>query len=208
MEDILSLYQRPLDPEYPLVCLDETSKSLHADLYQSVPTLPGQVARQDYSYARNGIANLFMLTAPLLNWRRVSVTAQHTKADFAAQLRQLVDEDFPGAKRIIVVCDNLKTHHAGALYENYPPAEARRIMEKLEFHYTPEHGSWLNIAEIELSALSRQCLARRIGNAAHLQAEVCAWAKQRNEAGAGVKWQFTADDARTKLRRLYPCVNT
>ncbi len=208
MEDVLDVYHRPYDIRYPVVCIDETSKALRLDVRAGWPTALGQLAKQDYEYERNGQVNLYLATEPLRGWRKVSVTASRTNADFAAQLRQLVDEDYPDAVKVILICDNLNTHQPHVLYEVYTPAEAKRIADKLEFHYTPEHGSWLDVAEIELSALSRQCLARRIGDADTLAVEVAAWTKARNASQRGVDWQFSTADARIKLKRLYPAIIT
>lgn len=209
MEDVLAVYQRSPDPRYPLVCLDEKGKELRAPSGGREPLPPrpqpgqGQL-RQDYEYQRAGSRNLFLLSAPLLGWRRIAVTADRTAHSFAVQLRQLVDEDFPQAEQIRLVTDNLNTHGPWALYETFPPAEARRIAQKLEWHYTPEHGSWLNMAEIELSALERQCLGHRFADEATLRTECEAWVKERNERAVKIHWQFTAEDARIRLRRLYP----
>lgn len=207
MEDILDLYHRPLDPARPLVCLDEKSKTLHQQVRPSLPSQPGQVAKQDYEYERNGTINLFMVNAPLLGWRKVTVTAQRCLVDFARQLQQLADVDFPDAERIVLICDNLNTHQLWALYLVYPAAEAKRLLEKFEIHYTPEHGSWLNVAECELSVLSRQCLNRRLADQATVGREVAAWAASQNQRKRKVNWQFSTADARIKLRRLYPTIS-
>jgi hypothetical protein len=204
MEDVLAVYQRPLDPRRPLVCLDEVGKALQATPRGEWPLRPGQPVRQDYEYTRQGSCNLFLAVAPLLGWRKVQVTAQRTAYDFAEQLRQLVEEDFPDAECVVLVTDNLNTHTLSCLYERFPPAQARRIAEKLEWHYTPEHGSWLNVAEIELAVLARQCLAQRFADRAALEQAVAAWAAQRNAEQRTVQWHFTAADARIKLKRLYP----
>lgn len=204
MEDILSVYARPLDPKRPLVCLDEASKELHTASREGTRPTAGQVAHQDYEYVRHGTANLFLWVAPLLGQRRVRVTAQRTLEDFAEQVRLLVDEDFPEAERIVLVTDNLNTHGPWALYEAFPAEEARRLSEKLEWHYTPEHGSWLNMAEIELSVLRGQCLARRMADTRTLRREVAAWERDRNAAEVTIDWQFTTAEARIKLKRLYP----
>jgi len=204
MEDVLDVYQRPPDPARPLVCLDETGKALQATPRGQLPLEPGQPLRQDYEYQRRGSCNLFLTLAPLLGWRKVRVTQQRTADDLAEQLRQLVEEDFPHAERIVLVTDNLNTHTPACLYERFEPAQARSIASKLEWHYTPEHGSWLNIAECELSVLSRQCLDQRISDRALLEAEVAAWEARRNAERVTVDWQFTAADARIKLKRLYP----
>jgi hypothetical protein len=204
MEDVLDLYMAPTDPAYPLVCFDETSKQLIGDSRSPLPAGPGQPERFDYEYVRHGVQNLFMFFAPLHNWRHVKVTERRTKEDWAACMRDLVDIHFPAAKRIRVVEDNLNTHTPAALYEALPPAEAKRILDRLEFHYTPKHGSWLNMAEIELSVLNGQCLDRRIADKATLEQEVAAWEKTRNQRRATVNWRFTSADARIKLKRLYP----
>ncbi len=206
MEDVLDVYHLPDDPRYPTVCLDETSKQLIQEVRTALPAVPGQPERYDYEYERNGVQNLFMFFCPLRNWRHVKVTDHRTKVDYAACLRELVDEWFPEAARIRVVQDNLNTHTPAALYEAFAPTEAKRILDRLEFHYTPKHGSWLNMAEIELSVLNRQCLDRRIPDRATLEAEVAAWAADRNAKGATVNWHFTTADARIKLKRLYPSI--
>ena len=204
MEDVLDLYAEPHDPARPVVCFDETSKQLVAETRTPLPMAPGVPERIDYEYERNGTANLFLVTQPLGAWRHVDVTERRTKHDFAHQMRELVDRHFPDAERIRVVLDNLNTHTPAALYEAFPPPEARRVLRKLEFHYTPLHGSWLNMAELEFSMLSRQCLDRRIGDRDTLVTEVVAWEAARNEQRATITWQFTVDDARRKLGRLYP----
>jgi hypothetical protein len=204
MEDILAVYHRPYDPKRPVVCLDEVSKVLHSTPQGEIPMQPGASARQDYEYKRHGTANLFLSIEPLGSQRQVRVTQQRTAQDFAPILQALVDEDYPEADTIVLVVDNLNTHHSGALYEYFSPAEARRIAAKLEWHYTPEHGSWLNLAECELSVLSRQCLNRRIPDLDTLRTEVDAWVYRRNQAQVAINWQFTTDDARIKLKRLYP----
>jgi hypothetical protein len=204
MEDALEVYQRPHDPRRPVVCLDETSKGLHATPRGALPMEPGQPARQDYEYERHGTANLFLWVEPLAGRRGVQVTERRTAVDLAHRLRALSDEHYPDAERVVLVTDNLNTHGPASLYEAFAPAEARRLAARFEWHYTPEHGSWLNMAEIELSVLSRQCLSRRIADAAALEREVCAWEQERNGARATIRWQFTAADARVKLRRLYP----
>lgn len=204
MEDVLEVYQRPPDPARPLVCLDESGKALQATPRGRLPLAPGQPVRQDYEYTRQGSCNLFLVLAPLLGWRKVQVTAQHTAYDLAEQLRQLVEEDFPQAARIVLVTDNLSTHTPACLYERFPAAQARRIAAKLEWHYTPEHGSWLNVAECELSVLTRQCLDQRFADRAALEQATAAWQAERNAAQRTVHWHFTAADARIKLKRLYP----
>lgn len=204
MEDVLAVYHRPYDEKRPLVCLDEASKQLIGETVQPLPAEPGQPERFDYEYVRNGTANLFMISEPLLGWRAVQVTERRTAKDFAAVVRWLVEEVHPEAERVVLVVDNLNTHKPASLYEAFPPEQARRIIERLEIHYTPKHGSWLNMAEIELSVLSGQCLDQRIDNAEQLRQEVWAWEYDRNECQVGVNWRFTTADARIKLRRLYP----
>lgn len=206
MEDVLDVYHRPYDPKRPLVTLDETSKQLIGETMEPVPASPGQPKRFDYEYVRNGTANLFMVSEPLLGWRAVKVTERRTAKDFAEVVRWLVEEVHPDADRIVLVMDNLNTHKMASLYEAFPPEQARRIVERLEIHYTPKHGSWLNMAEIELSVLSRQCLNRRIESMEELEREVAAWEEARNERGVVVKWQFTTAEARVKLQGLYPVV--
>jgi hypothetical protein len=204
MEDVLDVYQRPLDPARPLVCLDETGKALQATPRGHLPPAPGRAGRQDYEYQRQGSCNLFLAVAPLLGWRKVRVTGQRTAYDLAEQLRQLVEDDFPQAARIVLVTDNLNTHTPACLYERFPAAQARAIAAKLEWHYTPEHGSWLNVAECELAVLSRQCLDQRFADQAALVQAAAAWERKRNAEHCTVHWQFTTPDARIKLRRLYP----
>jgi hypothetical protein len=204
MENILAVYTRPRDPDRPLVCLDETSKQLIRETRTPVPMKRDQPARVDYEYERNGTANLFMLFAPLEGWRQVEVTDRHAAADYAEILRDLSDRHFPEASKIVLVQDNLSTHTAASLYATFPPAEARRLVERFEWHYTPKHGSWLDMAESELGVLSSQCLDRRIPDKASLTKEVSAWQAHRNKYHAKAKWQFTNDDARVKLRHLYP----
>lgn len=204
MEDVVEVYARPPDPARPLVCFDESGKELQQETRPVVAAAPGRPARIDSEYARNGSANLFLWTAPLLGQRGVRVTIRRTSVDWALAVRQLVEEEFPTAERIVLVLDNLNTHRASALYQAFPPAVARRIWAKLEVHDTPKHGSWLNIAECELSVLRRQCLRRRIPTREDLAREVAAWAADRNRRQRGVDWQFTTTDARTKLKRLYP----
>ena len=189
-----------------MVCLDEASKQLVGETVQPVPAAPGQPERFDYEYVRNGTANLFMVFEPLLGWRAAQVTERRTAKDFAEVLRWLAEDVYPEAERVVLVCDNLNTHKAACLYEAFPPEQARRIAEKLEWHYTPKHGSWLNMAEIELSVLSRQCLDRRIESAEAMEREVGAWQEDRNDREVGVQWRFTTADARIKLRKLYPTI--
>ncbi|GAB7011045.1 hypothetical protein JCM31271_29880 [Halorubrum trueperi] len=196
MEDVLDLYHEPYDPRCPVVCFDESNKELHKEVRDPLPARPGAVARYDYTYERNGTRNLFMMSEPLSGWRHVEVTKRRQKEEFAQQMQALVDDHYPDADRIRVVMDNLNTHQAYALYEQFPPKEARRILSRLEFHFTPEHGSWLNMAEIEFSALWTECLDRRIRDAATLRAEVAAWERTRNDDESTIDWQFTTDDAR------------
>mgnify|MGYP006382269133 CR=1 FL=1 len=206
MEDVLDVYTRPHDPARPLVCLDETSKQLVAETRTPEPMQPGQPARCDYEYKRNGVASIFMLFAPLEGWRHVEVTERRTAIDYAKILRDLADIHFPKADKIVLVQDNLNTHTPGSLYEAFEPAEARRIVERFEWHYTPKHGSWLNLAESEPAALAGQCLDRRIPDAATLAREVDAWRQRRNAHNAKAKWRFTTADARVKLHSLYPAL--
>ncbi len=206
MEDVLEVYHRPHDPRRPLVCLDETSKQLVAETRTPEAMRPGQPARHDYEYKRNGTANIFMLFAPLEGWRHVEVTERRTAIDYAKILRDLSDTHFPKAEKIVLVQDNLNTHTPASLYEAFEPAEARRIIERFEWHYTPKHGSWLNLAESELAVLSSQCLARRIADADTLATEVAAWRARRNTHNAKAKWHFTSADARVKLKSLYPAL--
>jgi hypothetical protein len=206
MEDVLEVYQRPYDPQRPQVCLDEASKQLVAQTRTPLEAEPGQPLREDYEYERCGTANLFMLFEPLAGRRHVKVTDRRTAADFAGVLKDLVDVPYPEAEVIVLVMDNLNTHKVVSLYEAFEPAEARRLLEKLEIHYTPKHGSWLNMAETELSVLSRQCLDRRIADQGVLVYEVALWQDQRNEAVCKMHWQFTTADARVKLQRLYPVI--
>lgn len=204
MEDVLEVYHRPYDEERPLVCLDEASKQLIGEVIEPIPAAPGQPERFDYEYTRNGTANLFMISEPLLGWRAVRVTDRRTAVDFAEVVRWLVEEVHEEAGKVVLVMDNLNTHKPASLYEAFPPEQARRIAEKLEVHHTPKHGSWLNMAEIELSVLARQCLSRRIETREELEREVAAWEEERNERGVEIRWRFTTADARIKLRRLYP----
>jgi hypothetical protein len=204
MEDVLDLYAEEYDEQRPTVSFDETSKQLIAETRMPLSAHPGAVERFDYEYQRNGVCNLFMFCEPKRGWRHVAVTAQRTMKDFAHQMKWLVDEGYPEAARVRVVMDNLNTHKAASLYETFAPEEARRILRKLEFHYTPKHGSWLNIAEIELSVFSRQCLDRRIGDEATLKREIKQLEEERNAACAKIGWRFTTEDARRKLHRLYP----
>jgi transposase len=204
MEDVLEVYHRPYHERRPLICLDEVPVQLVGETRVPLPAAPGRPARYDYEYVRNGTANLFMIFEPLLGWRAAQVTARRTAKDFAEVLRWLAEEVHPDAKRLVLVADNLNTHGPGCLYEALAPARARAIAERLEWHYTPRHGSWLNMAEIELAALAKQCLGRRIGSRAELERAVVAWEEERNERQVGVNWQFTTAKARIKLHRLYP----
>lgn len=204
MEDVLEVYARPYDPKRPVVCLDEASKQLHSTPHGSLPMQPGQPAKEDYEYARHGTANLFLSVEPLAGKRSVRVTERRAALDFAHELRRIVMDDYPQAEVVVLITDNLNTHTPAALYEAFAPEEARAIAERIEWHYTPEHGSWLNMAEIELSALSSQCLQRRIESQQRLEKEVAAWRKRRNDRAVTINWHFTTQDARIKLRRLYP----
>jgi hypothetical protein len=206
MEGVLEVYQRPHDPKRPLVCFDEGTKQQVKEMRLPLPGQPGHTVKYDYEHERNGTSNLFMFFAPLDAWRHVKVTDRRTMIDWAYGMRDLVEVHFPQADRIVVIMDNLNTHKLASLYEAFGPAEARRIAEKLEIHYTPRHGSWLNMAEIELSVLSRQCLNRRIPDQPTLQHEVAAWEAQRNNSASTVNWRFTTADARIKLKRLYPTI--
>jgi len=206
MEDVLEVYKRPQDPQRPVVCLDETSKQLVGETRTPVPAAPGQPRRVDYEYERKGTANLFMTFEPLAGKRWVKVTQRRTAKDFADVIRTLVDERYRQAEKIVLVMDNLNTHKLASLYEAFAPTEARRLLERLEIHYTPKHGSWLDMAETELSVLARQCLNRRIADIQTLTREVQAWEKQRNKARCRIDWQFTTNNARIKLKRLYPSI--
>jgi hypothetical protein len=204
MEDVLDVYHRPYDEKRPLVCLDEASKQLIGETRTPLPPQPGQPERFDYEYVRNGTANLFMISEPLLGWRHVAVTERRTAQDFAEVVRWLVEDLHPDAEKVVLVMDNLNTHKLASLYEAFPAEQARRLAERLEIHHTPKHGSWLNMAEIELSVLAGQCLDQRLESATVLKQEVAAWELERNERRVEVKWQFTTANARIKLRHLYP----
>jgi hypothetical protein len=204
MEDVLEVYTRPYDPLRPQVCMDETSKQLLRDTKEPLPMEPGRSERQDYEYERGGVANVFMFMEPLAGRRWVDITEHRTKVDWAHQIEELVDEHYPHAERIVLVMDNLNTHSPASLYEAFDPEKARRLAEKLEIHHTPKHGSWLNMAEIELSVLSRQCLDRRVPDFETLESEAAAWQERRDAAGVKIDWRFRTDDARIKLKRLYP----
>ena len=204
MEDVLDVYTRPYDPRFPQVCMDETSRQLLADVAPPLPAAPGYPARQDYEYARNGVCNLFLVCEPLRGWRHVTVSDRRTRLDWAYCIQELVDVHYPEAEKIRLVMDNLNTHTPASLYEAFPPAEAKRLADKLEIHYTPKHGSWLNMAEIELSVLAAQCLDRRLPDRPTLEREVAAWEAERNAATRTIHWRFTTADARIKLKHLYP----
>jgi len=204
MEDVLDVYTQPHDPETPLVCLDETSKQLVAETRTPIPMKPGRPQRADYEYERSGTANLFMLFAPLEGFRHVEVTQRRTAIDYAKILKDLSDVHFPHARKIVLMQDNLNTHAKASLYEAFPPAEARRLVERFEWRYTPKHGSWLNMAESELGVLASQCLDRRIPDKETLSQEVAAWQARRNKNQTKADWRFTTADARIKLKRLYP----
>jgi len=204
MEDVLDLYCQPYDPRWPLVCMDEQPVQLVKETRRPEGARPGYPARYDYEYERNGTANIFMFTEPLPGWRHVPVTEHRTRLDWAYQVRELLEVHYPEAEGVCLVMDNLNTHNRASLYEAFEPEEARRLARRLDLHYTPKHGSWLNIAEIELSALTKQCLNRRIPDIETLRAEVAAWEAARNHNQKSVDWQFTTNDARIKLKRLYP----
>jgi transposase len=204
MEDVLDVYTRPYDPLRPQICMDETSKQLLRDVSQPLPMKSGRAQRRDYQYERGGVVNLFLFCEPLEGRRWVDVTERRTRMDWAHQVKELVDVRYPKAERIVLVMDNLNTHTPASLYEAFDPEEARRLAEKLETHYTPKHGSWLNMAEIELSVLSRQCLDRRVPDFETLEVEVASWQERRDEKGGKIDWRFNTEDARIKLKRLYP----
>jgi DDE superfamily endonuclease len=206
MEDVLEVYTRPYDPDYPLVCVDETSKQLVRETRAPIPMKPGRPARHDYEYERNGVANLFMMFAPLEGWRHVTITDRHAAEDYAQILKDLSDIHLPNAKKIILVQDNLSTHTPASLYQTFPPDEARRLVRRFEWHYTPKHGSWLDLAESELGVISSQCLDRRIPDTPTLIREVDAWVHHRNKHHAKADWHFTTDAARVKLKHLYPSI--
>jgi hypothetical protein len=207
MEDVLEVYKRPYDPKRPVVCLDETSKQLIGEVQTPVLATPGQAGHYDYEYVRKGVANVFMIFEPLAGQRDVEVTDRRTKKDYAECLRKISDQMYPDAEGVVLVQDNLNTHSPASLYEAFEPGEAKRLADRFEFHYTPKHGSWLDMAEIELGILGRQCLSRRIDNVDDLRREAEAWEKARNVAGTRTNWQFTTEDARIKLRRLYPSID-
>lgn len=207
MEDVLEVYHRPYDPNYPVVCMDEQPVQLTKETRTPIPPEPGKPERFDHEYERNGTASIFMFCEPKAGKRTVSAHEQRTMTDWAQQIKHLLDEQYPNAKKIVLVCDNLNTHKPAAFYKTFKPEEARRLLSRLEIHHTPKHGSWLNMAEIELAALTRQCLDRRIPDLAILQAQLAAWNTARDNAQATINWQFTTADARTKLKRLYPDFN-
>lgn len=206
MEDILEVYQRSFTDDEVLVCMDETSKQHIKETRTPLLARPGKPGKYDFEYERNGVSNLFMLSAPLEGWRHVKVTDHHTKVDWAHVIKELVDEHYPGKKKIILVMDNLNTHKVSSLYAAFKPEEARRIAERLEIHYTPKHGSWLDMAEIEIGVMARQCLDRRIPDQDSLKREIKAWQEKRNQEGICVNWRFTTQDARVKLKSLYPTI--
>jgi transposase len=204
MEDILDVYQRPYNPKVPVVCQDEKPVQLISDKRDPLPVRPGRQKREDYEYKREGVANIFMHAEPLAGWRNVNVRQQRTRQDWASEIKDLLDIYYPEAEKVCLVCDNLNTHQLGSLYETFAPEEARRLARRLDIHYTPKHGSWLNMAEIELSALSKQGLSERIPGIVTLSQVTTTWTMQRNERQKGIDWQFTTTDARIKLKRLYP----
>lgn len=204
MEDVLEVYRLPHDPHFPVVCMDESSKQLVGEVAPPLPLAPGRIPTLDHEYVRNGVATLFVEVEPLAGRRHVEVTERRTRQDWAHFIKAMLDERYPEATQVRLVMDNLNTHGIASLYETFPPAEARRLAERIEIHHTPKHGSWLNIAEIELSALAGQCLNRRIADLTSLRREVAAWQKHRNQRGAPINWHFTTEDARIKLTRLYP----
>ena len=206
MEDVLDLYEEAYDPKRPVVCFDETSKQLVAEKRFPIPAKRGRLERFDYEYKRNGTRNLFMLCEPLAGWRHLEVTERRTMKDFAHQMRWLVDTAYPEVEKIRVVLDNLNTHRPASLYQTFAPKEARRVIKRLEFHYTPKHGSWLNMAEIEFSVFGKQCLNRRIGDERALKREIAALETERNQAAATIRWRFSTVDARHKLQHIYPSV--
>lgn len=204
MEDVLEVYHRPYDERYPVVCMDETSKQHVIEVRPPLAAAPGRLACYDTEYERNGTSNLFLFFEPLIGWRYIDVTDQRTAVDWAYQIRQLLDEYYPHAERVVLVMDNLNTHAPASLYKAFPPDEARRLIERLEIHYTPKHGRWLNMAEIEFSVLSQQCLDRRIPDRNTLRRELNAWEQRRNDTASAMEWRFTTEDARIKLKHLYP----
>ncbi len=204
MEDVLEVYHLPYDPKYPVVCMDESSKQLIGEVSTPIPCKPGYPARIDDEYVRNGVVQIFMEVEPLAGKRHVAITERRTRKDWAQQIKHMLDKRYPEAIKVLLVMDNLNTHNVASLYETFEPREARRLAERLEIHHTPKHGSWLNMAEIELSALKGQCLDRRIADMSTMQAEVAIWENNRNNMSRNIDWQFTTPDARIKLKRLYP----
>lgn len=204
MEEVLDLYEQEHTEDEPLICMDEASRQLLHDEIESLPMEPGHPAREDYHYERRGVQSLFMFFNPIRGWRRVSNRDHRTRVDWAEEIRILLDEDYPHARKVKLVCDNLNTHHIASLYEAFPAEEAHRLARRLEIQYTPRNGSWLNVAEIELSVLSRQCLDRRIASAEQMSQEITAWCAERNADGSRVRWRFTTPNARIALRHLYP----
>ena len=204
MEDVLDVYKRPYDSNYPVVCMDESSKQQIIEVRDPLPAIPGKPQRYDTEYERNGVSNMFIFFEPLAGYRNINVTDSRTAVDWAMQIKKLVDKSYPDAKKIVLVMDNLNIHTGASLYKAFIPEEARRILERLEIHYTPKHGSWLNMAEIEFSILSKQCLNRRIPNQKKLKKEISAWAKKRNSISSPMKWRFTTNDARITIKELYP----
>lgn len=204
MEDVLEVYHLPYDPKYPVICMDESCKQLIGEVRTPIPCKPGQPARLDDEYVRNGVAQIFMEVEPLRGRRHVAVTERRTRKDWARQIKQMLDDRYPEATKVRLVMDNLNTHNVTSLYETFAPCEARRLAERLEIHYTPKHGSWLNMAEIEFSVLKSQCLDRRIAKLSTMQTEIATWENNRNNMSKALDWQFTTDDARIRLKRLYP----
>jgi hypothetical protein len=208
MEDVLDVYQRPYNPDYPVVCMDEQPTQLIQETRTAIPAQPGQPERVDYEYERKGVADNFMFTEVLGGWRKVNVRERRTSIDWAMEVRELLDRDYPMVEKVVFVCDNLNTHKVASLYEAFEPEEARRLARRLEIHYTPKHGSWLNVAELELSVFTKQCLDRRIPSISELRTEAQAWYLQRNASQKSVNWQFRTEDARIKLKRLYPQIQS
>jgi len=206
MENVLSVYKRPIDPYFPVVCMDESSVQCIKEVREPLPARAGNIERYDAEYERNGVAHLIQFSAPFIGWRRIEVADNHAANEWAKGVRKLVEEDFSDAKRITLVMDNLSTHTGASLYKSFEPQLARRLLDKLEFVYTPRHGSWLNMAECEFSVLSRQCLSRRLPDIKTVRAEVTAWTTSRNQVESTIEWRFTTEDARIKLKQLYPCV--
>jgi hypothetical protein len=204
MEDVLEVYHLPYNPTYPVVCMDESNKQMIGEVMEPIPCAPGQPARIDHEYVRHGVAEIFMEVEPLAGKRHVAVLEHRTRKDWAMQIKQMLDKRYPKAVKVRLVMDNLNTHNLAALYETFEPEEARRLVERLDIHYTPKHGSWLNMAEIELSVLKGQCLDRRIPDMVTMQTEIAAWEKDRNNSARKINWQFKTSDARIKLKRLYP----